>query len=405
MKQLKNKLATLFFVVIASHSLVAHAVLKSNSYNYLQQPIDTVKPKLEMYKTFYDNGQLKSLGTKNKQGVIEGRVTYYRKDGTLDGKITFNAKGEPEGPFELYFRNGQLQTKSSYSGKGFYENHGPYEDYFSNGQLNSKGTYKNGKQIGNWINYFDNGQLNSKSTFTNTGIIQSNESYYKNGQLRSKTVYNDLGDVIDTLCVYYENGQLFTKTIFDKEGNKKGIYTSYYPNGQLMQTGAYAGIDYFAKKGIWQSFSKDGTLTREIEYDSKGKLLRNTMKTPILPGVWELYWPDNTFFPKGNIQLKRLKKRNDHFVFNTDGTLKQVVVATDVECVVGEFSLHEGFWKLNKDLVTLELKGQVIADYWFWWIIEYKVSIVNNELHLKMKKILKNKTLPPTKTWDDLIKD
>lgn len=50
-------------------------------------------------------------------------------------KINFDKNGTPKGPFILCYNNGQIQTKSNYSGRGFFEIHGNFESYHKNGQL------------------------------------------------------------------------------------------------------------------------------------------------------------------------------------------------------------------------------------------------------------------------------
>ena len=56
--------------------------------------------------------------------------------------------GKPDGLYEAYYENGQLQEKGSLvAGKL----DGPLEHYRENGQLRRKGTYNMGKPCGKWI--------------------------------------------------------------------------------------------------------------------------------------------------------------------------------------------------------------------------------------------------------------
>ena len=53
--------------------------------------------------------------------------------------------GPPDGPYELYYENGQLLEKSTLvAGKP----DGPYESYYENGQLKQKGTFNMGELDG-----------------------------------------------------------------------------------------------------------------------------------------------------------------------------------------------------------------------------------------------------------------
>ncbi len=221
----------------------------------------------------FENGKIKAIGFKNDQGIATGKWTYYRKDGSIDVELILNEEGKPQGPFAMYYSNGQLQTKGNYSGEGFYEFEGSYEDYHKNGQLQSVGTYKNNNTVGKWVTYWENGQINSLTHYTEEGVIQKNTEYYQNGQLKMDVLYNSKGDFTGNLIVYYSNGQIFTMQAFDENGNKKGTYKSYYKNGTLMEVGDYAGTDYFKKKGVWKTFYKNASLKSEITYDENGKRL------------------------------------------------------------------------------------------------------------------------------------
>ena len=50
---------------------------------------------------------------------------------------------------------------------------GPYEDYSDNGQLESKGTYKDGERHGPWETYQENGQLGYKGTYNANERVSS----------------------------------------------------------------------------------------------------------------------------------------------------------------------------------------------------------------------------------------
>ncbi|UTD16548.1 hypothetical protein HER15_14140 [Tenacibaculum mesophilum] len=229
------------------------------------------------YIDYYDNGSKKSEGFKNSEGVAYGKWTYYRKDGSINSIINFDKNGNPKGTFVLYYKNGQIQTTCSYSGKGFYEMDGNYESYYKNGQLQSTGVYKENKPVGNWINYWSNGQIKSKEEYTEKGIIQKNIEYYKNSQLRLDAKYNDVGDFVGKLIIYYDNGTIYQEKEFDERGNKIGTHTSFYPNGNIMETGSYLGTDYFTKAGVWRTYYKNEKLKSKIEYNQEGRIIKKTL--------------------------------------------------------------------------------------------------------------------------------
>ena len=61
------------------------------------------------------------------------------------------ACGPPDGPFEEYYDNGQLEEKGAYKDG---ELDGPYEAYFENGQLIEKAIFKDGELEGPYESYF-----------------------------------------------------------------------------------------------------------------------------------------------------------------------------------------------------------------------------------------------------------
>jgi antitoxin component YwqK of YwqJK toxin-antitoxin module len=70
--------------------------------------------------------------------------------------------GKKDGPFESYYRSGQLKEKGTYRDG---ELEGLSEEYYKNGQLSEKGTYKDGEPHGPFEGYSKNGQLEWKGTY------------------------------------------------------------------------------------------------------------------------------------------------------------------------------------------------------------------------------------------------
>ena len=89
-------------------------------------------------------------------------IIEYYDDGTIKRAYSVDEKGNKQGPFELYYKSGQLWVKCTYKdGK----EDGPYERYYTNGRLNLKCTYKDGKLDGPYEEYYTNGQLNEKHVY------------------------------------------------------------------------------------------------------------------------------------------------------------------------------------------------------------------------------------------------
>ena len=128
-----------------------------------------------------------------------------------------------------------------------------------------------------------------------------------------------------------------------------------------------------------------------------------SLSTSDLTKKWEL---TEGWFPKENIEFTETKadKLNYAFQFKEDGAISYLGSLESMSCPVGEFTLRDGNWKLDKNILTLELRGLKIADFWYWWIISYNVKMDGNKLKLGVKQIIKHREISPTKTWKELIK-
>ena len=82
--------------------------------------------------------------------------TKYYDDGKIEYSYAVDQEGNIQGPYESYYKSGQLKKKCVYK-DGEYD--GPLEEYYENGQLFVKCTYKEGKKDGLYESYWTNGKL------------------------------------------------------------------------------------------------------------------------------------------------------------------------------------------------------------------------------------------------------
>lgn len=149
------------------------------------------------------------------EAIRSGRMNRMMKVVCL--KVNVNEKGEREGLWEQYYKNGQLREKGNYKNDKL---EGWGEWYYENGQLAEKTNYKKDKREGLWEWYYENGQLSEKTNYKNDKLEGWVEWYYENGQLKEKRNYKN--DKPEGLCErYYENGQLAEKTNY-KNGKRVG---------------------------------------------------------------------------------------------------------------------------------------------------------------------------------------
>jgi antitoxin component YwqK of YwqJK toxin-antitoxin module len=182
------------------------------------------------FETYYENGQ------------IQWNVSYFN--------------GELNGPFESYYENGQLQEKGSYR-DGEYD--GPFESYDENGQLQGTGFYSNGEICGRWMSPGTEG-LNFPPCLSVASTIDDDfngpfETYYENGQIQWKGPYIN-GEPYGPFETYYENGQIqWNGSYFNGELN--GPFESYYENGQLQEKGSFRDGEY---DGPFEVYDENGQL-------------------------------------------------------------------------------------------------------------------------------------------------
>lgn len=143
----------------------------------------------------------------NENGEVDGESIIYNKEGQLESKGSYT-NGQKNGYWELFWYTGQLKANGNYKNDKFegewreyiegnlhlvntYHDgilEGESESHYSNGQINWKGQYKNGKEEGDWIYYDIHGNINEKGTYLNGlrhGIWQEDGqmvSHYNDGK-------------------------------------------------------------------------------------------------------------------------------------------------------------------------------------------------------------------------------
>lgn len=118
---------------------------------------------------------------------------------------------------------------------------------------------------------------------------------------------------------------------------------------------------------------------------------------------WSL---EDGWFLYKNLYFKKTHKEDFVFIFQKDGTIKYRTSKGFGDCPVGAFTMNDGKWIKEGQNLTLELRGLKISDYWYWWKVQYKIKeLTADNLKLEVVKIIKNKEINPTLTWEDLMKE
>lgn len=264
---------------------------------------------------------------------------YHYGDAGLIGKGTVE-KDQAVGPWEFYFRNGNVKSAGTFNSEGGKE--GKWVYYFENGRLNGVDNWKNGKQEGEDLtynkrgvlinrSYFKNGQLNGEKTLyyeighpsSVTTYADGKEngkytSYYPSGQLKTE-VYTKNDELDGLYRSYHNNGQLEVEVLY-KEGKPSGSYKTYYDNGQLefettyvdgKQHGAALGYNRNGKPSRKANYINGEIDGEEILYNDEGRMIqKDNYKKNILEGLSQ-FFDDNgkllaTFLYENN-KLKAVK--------------------------------------------------------------------------------------------------
>jgi len=256
--------------------------------------------KLDIKTEYYDNGQIKKVGS-FKNNIPEGISREYSQEGKIlaskvylsglvigDGIV--DATGLKQGPWKEYYESGELKSAGKYVNGLKY---GEWKFYYKNGKIEQTGTYlRNEKPDGEWIWYYENGSVlrnevysdglenGAMIEYSDTGTVISKGEYvdgleegpwtYQLGDIKVEGSYKE-GKRTGTWKYWYDNGNLnFEGSYLDDNADGKHIY--YWDNGKVKEEGNYI---MGKREGEWFKYNYDGTLFLttlykngiEIKYD------------------------------------------------------------------------------------------------------------------------------------------
>jgi antitoxin component YwqK of YwqJK toxin-antitoxin module len=279
-----------------------------------------------MYKTYYQNGKIKTIGFYTKgqatdyweyfyqngnvkmEGIIhnffnqghwifyyetgiksmEGNMDRGKKNGfwrfyTEDGKIKSEGMivdGLNDGEWKYFYEEGLVKAKGNYA-----DGIGSYTEYYPDGKKKMEGRIKLGKSDSTWNYYHPNGNLKATGLETN-GLKEGPwQFFYANVKIASEGNYSK-GETIDEWKYYYEDGMLSSKGR-ERGGQKEGEWKMFYSNGILKGTGSFDDgngpyVEYYENgntkikgefkkgkyEGKWEFFYEDGTKEGECLYNN-----------------------------------------------------------------------------------------------------------------------------------------
>ena len=196
------------------------------------------KKKGEIEETYDTEGHLLYSGTyKDGNGLLR---TWY-PSGSLKSEGYFKDV-HPVGVLKKYYENGQIETMFQLDDEG--QPNGPCQHWYPNGQLALETEYRAGT------------------------IAHTDKRWDEEGHLVVETHYDERNQKRKERS-YYPNGQIEYETTWDDNGRSNGIRKRYNEEGQLISSISFrAGVPV----GTHKRWSDSGILIRESEFGEEGVL-------------------------------------------------------------------------------------------------------------------------------------
>ncbi len=274
--------------------------------------------KLDVYKTYYDDGLLQYEGGYNK-GIPVGIHFHYKKKLMCDSfpvarddtslvmikKWICRSRSVPDSAF-VYEDGEKVELGATDENRNRI---GTWFEYYTQNLLKGKGAFKNNKKVGLWKYYHYNQTLEQEGEYDEEGLLQNTWKWYRedgtlireenyiNNQLNGNYVeYNKSGQTIckGNYLDDLEEGEWVYETLFFKEvgqykggqpiktwnryfmpsqklrytgkyinGEPHGTHIWYYPNGKILMKGDYING---TKYNDWVYYNEEGELYLTITF-------------------------------------------------------------------------------------------------------------------------------------------
>ena len=195
-------------------------------------------------KTYYDNGNPKTIVTYDDKGNANGpSIFFYEngerksivlyKDNNLTGyTISFNEDGTLKG-----FQNYKYGSKDGYGVK--FAKDGSYtEGFYHNGVVTDYADYYReylmGGKPNSEVTYYDNGQIKWKGEYFKDALFGTSIYYYENGRMQHLALY--FGDKPNGPKIsFYENGKIKSIAFYNEDNKRDGFLLKYSEDGRNVE--------------------------------------------------------------------------------------------------------------------------------------------------------------------------
>lgn len=209
--------------------------------------------------SYFDSGEIQSLGKVDNENYYEGDCYYYGKYGNLR-TIGSYENHERAGHWEWYYENGQKEEEANYINGDLNAN---YIKYTPEGIITSKANY---------LNNLYNGDL---FKFNQRGVITEHSLYINDSLNGTAILYHNLGEKYKRLEIPYEKNKVngMVKEYFAggekklllnfKNGQRDGEEQNFFINGKLLSTYSYESGEL---NGLHKEYYFDGNIFEEGSY-------------------------------------------------------------------------------------------------------------------------------------------
>lgn len=342
-------------------------------------------------ESYYNGGLMKKISFFDTTGSRISTIEFNQGSGKYEPKAITGfeyikgerVNNERHGKFEFMFCNGKPEVTYNYL---YGTKQGEYINRHIDGSVYQKGQYDRGEKEGVWKTYYRNGQLRRLEIYKNNLLTDSALYYYVSGELMSVNYYDSQGELHGVCKDYYRNGQLETATTYD-HGFKIGSYIYYAADGSPIYKKFYNGnqlIGYAYMKGEkWTKMTPIKKKTRVKTFYPDGQVaLTYVIEENNYNGTYERHYPNGQLWTKED--YKDDLKHGDSETYFENGQLESKGKFVDGDRD-GRWTFHREDGSLTEDLnyyhgylhgtcKYYNDKGKLTHTVIYWYGYEVKIT-------------------------------
>lgn len=185
--------------------------------------------------------------------------------------------GKPDGYWKTFYENGGLKSEGN---RENFDLDGVWNFYNEEGKITESITYKSAKKDGVRKKYHETGNLKREEYYNQDVRVDRINTYYPSGKIKEFIPIDTLGKGLEhglgyeyaevdgriIALVTYRNGFIAGRERInrkDKFNQKQGIWKWFYEDNKEKEVGRYANDK---KHGYFKTFDRDGNLLETLKY-------------------------------------------------------------------------------------------------------------------------------------------